>query len=401
MLFPVSRNGSPWVRGRGLGRLLAQETNVSDLIQFLSDRDPSPWGELVGFVPDDVAREVRKANNADLLLTSGSRTAVVEVKLGHSMGTTQQQRYEALPSHPDLYLAALNSDRVRLPADSDRWGFLGLSELVGSWEQVDDELARLLAGKAADVLRGWDRMISGVFEPRSAERSMPVGVLNQKFLARVVTRRIEKDLRDRGRLAWAGVTSGGGLPIVQGWTPLNGEGNDRTFIAEIRWWEAKPGGELRFGVDFWPRPGRDEDEEVRRAAFTLARSMDSDIEFAGLRDHLVDTRPELAELLRRDRPSRPKAKGDWERVIVHGFKAAPLAGGRKNTRRTTSPDFFGDGTLRLQAIVDIDFEHASAHDLLELIDATLTYLSKRQPECDRRVPDGSARTSGTHGGRCV
>lgn len=83
MLCLMGKTVSSWVRSRGLGRLLAQETNVSDFIQFLSDRDALPWAGLVGFVPDNVSREIQKANNADLLLTSGSRTAVVEVKLGH------------------------------------------------------------------------------------------------------------------------------------------------------------------------------------------------------------------------------------------------------------------------------------------------------------------------------
>jgi hypothetical protein len=31
----VSKYAAPWVRNRGIGRLLAQETNVSDLIQLL------------------------------------------------------------------------------------------------------------------------------------------------------------------------------------------------------------------------------------------------------------------------------------------------------------------------------------------------------------------------------
>jgi hypothetical protein len=363
-----------------LGRLLAQETNVSDLLQFLSDRDPAPWAELVGFVPEDVVREARNANQADLLLTSGSRTAVVEVKLGHLMSEEQQKRYEELPSLPDLFLAALRSDEVRLEADSDRWCFLSLSELIGCWGQVDDELARLLACEAAEVLRTWDQVVSGVFDLRSTQTWMPLSKLNQKFLARVVTRRIAQDLRHRGRLSSAGVTNGGGLPLVQAWTPLRGEGSDRTFHAEIRWGATKPGGELRFGIDFDPRPDQDEDEEVRKAAYDLARSMDPDIDYPSLRDHLAKVRLDLAELLHRDKPSRPKAKGDWERVIIHGFNGTPLPDGTKNNRQRTSPDFFGDGTLRFQAIAEIDFTEASATDLIDLIDSTLTYLTSRQPE---------------------
>lgn len=375
----VSKHTAPWTRSRGMGRLLAQETNISDLIQLLSDRDPSPWAEFVGFIPDEVAREAMSDNHADLLLTSNSHTAVVEVKLGHKMSTAQQEKYESLPSRPDLYLAALSSDKVRLEGGSARWSFLPLYDLIGRWERVDDQLARLVAAEAATVLRTWDQVISGVFENRSAESWMPLSTLTQKFLGRVVTRRIEHHLKERGRLASAGVTSGGGLPIVQGWTPVRGEGSDRTFMAEVRWWETKPGGELRFGVDFDPRPGEHEDEEVRRAAYDLARSMDIDIEFASLRNHLATERPDLAALLKRDKPSRPPAKGDWEAVIVHGFEGAPLTDSTKNNRRRTTPNFFGDGTLRFQAIAEIDFEQASARDVTDLIDCTLEYLVSRQP----------------------
>lgn len=358
---------------------------MSDLIQFLSDRDPSPWIELVGFVPDNVSREVQKANNADLLLSSGSRAAVVEVKLGHVMSEEQQKKYEALSIRPDLYLAALTSDNLRLGNSSERWTFLSLSEVIGRWESVDDVLARGLASEAARVLRTWDRSISAVFEERSRGSWMPLAALNQKFLARVVTRQIAHELRGRGRMAWAGVTSGGGLPLVQSWTPIRGEGADRCFIAEVRWWETKPGGELRFGVDFKARPGHVEDEEVRRAVYDLADSMDADIEFASLHTHLKTERPDLAELLRRDKRSRPGAKGDWEQVIIHGMKAAPLQGRNTNNRKTITPAFFGDGTLRFQAIVDIDFERASACDLIDLIGATLTFLSSREPHAQRNL----------------
>lgn len=59
----MSSQMNHWGRGRGLSRLLARETNISDLIQFLSDRDPSPWAEVVGFVPDEIKREGSKTEN--------------------------------------------------------------------------------------------------------------------------------------------------------------------------------------------------------------------------------------------------------------------------------------------------------------------------------------------------
>ena len=377
--FLMTNRPVPWSRSRGFERLLAQETNLSDLIQFLSDRDPQPWSDLVGFVPDEVAREAGRANHADLFLTAANRKAVVEVKLGHLMSADQQKKYETLPSEPDLYLAALSSDESRLEADRSRWAFLSLSDLVGRWRQSPIEAARVVAAESADVLEAWDELIRAAFERSDSAESQPVSRLNQKFLTRVVTRRIAQDLGRRGRIADAGVTSGGGLPLVQSWTPIRGEGIDRAFIAEVRWRETKPVGELRFGVDFDPRPGHVEDEEVRRAAYDLACSMDVYIDFAALRTHLSSEHPELLDLVGRKERSRPKPKGDWQQVVVHGFKGAPLEDGSTNSRRRTTPGFYGDGALRFQAIADVDFDRASANDLTSLIDTTLTFLSSRQP----------------------
>lgn len=107
--------------------------------------------------------------------------------------------------------------------------------------------------------------------------------------------------------------------------------------------------------------------------------MDADIKYASLRGHLSGERPDLAALVRREEPRRPKSRGDWESVMTHGFRGALKAGGKKNNRRLTSPGFFGDGALRFQAIAEVDFERASARDLTDLVDCTLEYLSSRQP----------------------
>lgn len=367
-----------WTRNEGLGRLLAQETAISDLLQELSLRDPSPWTELVGFVPERVEREAAQANSADLLLTGDGRSAVIEVKLGHLMSADQQARYEELGDAVTLHLAALTPDKGRLAGNS-RWSFLALADVFDAWRLSTDNLARLLADEAARVLGSWDRLVRGVFEPDTSERWLSVDVLDQKFLGQVVARRMAVELRKLGRESYAGVTSGGGLPIVQGWTPVRGEGSDRSFIAEIRWKENKPHGELRFGVDFYPKDGRDEDRALRRAAYSLARSMDEQIRFDALLLFLTDEQPRLARALRRDKGSRPAPRGDWDAVVEHGFAGAPLSGGRSNTRRITRPDFHGDGTCRYQAVADVDFSIASAQRLVLLIDRTLHYLGSRQP----------------------
>jgi hypothetical protein len=144
---------SPWIRGRGIGRLLAQETNISDLLQFLSDRDSRPWGNLVGFVPEKVEREVLESNNSDLLLTAeGGGEVAIEVKLGHVLSADQQERYEGLREGTRLVLAALSMDEQRLDLDStSRWSFLSLVRIFDAWTEVEDEAARAFACQAGDL----------------------------------------------------------------------------------------------------------------------------------------------------------------------------------------------------------------------------------------------------------
>jgi hypothetical protein len=372
---------SPWVRGRGIGRLLAQETNISDLLQFLGDRDATPWEGLVGFLPEKVEREILQSNNADLLLTAKDGTRIaIEVKLGHVLSDDQQKRYEDLPAGTTLVLAALSMDEQRLSLDpTTRWKFLGLVQLFDAWTEVEDEAARTLASQVVQVLRTWDEQIAGVFRSPGQEGGLSLDVLNRKFLARVVSRRIAMDLRKRRPDSHAGVTSGGGLPLVQSWQPVREENTNGYFMAEVRWWGTKPGGELRFGVEFAVRPGETESEELRRAAYELSSSMDDHISFPALKEHLEDANPRLAGLLKRKRTSRPTPKGDWDQVIRYGFAGAILPDGRKNNRQRTRPAFYGDGALRFQAIADIDFGHASGRDLEDLLDTTLTFLTDRQP----------------------
>jgi hypothetical protein len=107
--------------------------------------------------------------------------------------------------------------------------------------------------------------------------------------------------------------------------------------------------------------------------------MDSFIGFSAIKTHLANANPRLAELLDRKTMARPTGKGDWEQVILHGFAGAVLPGGKKNTRRSTQPAFYGDGALRFQAIVDVDFLKAGGRDVTELLDATLAYLVEKQP----------------------
>src|SRR5699024_10247497 len=88
----------------GLGRILASETNVSDLLAYFTEEDPSPWTELLDVAPASVVREgrARTMKRADLQLldADGETIGAVEVKLGHHLDQEQS----------DWYLETFDSD---------------------------------------------------------------------------------------------------------------------------------------------------------------------------------------------------------------------------------------------------------------------------------------------------
>lgn len=361
---------------RGFARILAHETNISDLLQELSDRDLSPWTDVVGFRPTKVDREVRlgktegfpNAGIADLrLVDQDGKQALVEVKLGHVLSRDQQARYESWQAdRTALYLVALSADAHCVkPAMRGRWTFIDLATLVRGWSLSDNEEARVLAREALKILEDWDALISSILNGEA-----PLVALTAKFPTRVVTRRIAADLITRGYAAYARVTSGGGLPVVQAWAPATDPADeDRSFIAEVRWWETKPGGELRFGVDYTMEP----DRSTRREAYDLASSMTAVIDAQALRDHIMQISPVIGNSLDRPDSGRPSAKGDWGHVIENGF-ASPGPGQRRTTRRSINPGFYGDETQRFQAITGLRFDRLSAPQLTDLLDLTLRYL---------------------------
>lgn len=373
-----------WSQGRGFERLLARETNISDLIQFCTERDPGVWEEFVGFTPDIVGREERPYGKrpagpgiADIVLRRDENLAVVEVKLGHTMDDDQQLAYEEGSDAAILVLAALENDRSRVTEQmSPRWRFVSLSTLFSIWASSPDNTVRAIAREIVTVLKGWEDLLKGVFRPSGDPGAVPLSAINHKFLARLVTRRIRDDLKER-RPDWVthdGVTSGGGLALVQAQAPINGDTN-RCLQAEMRWWETKIGGELRFGVDF----DLPDSAAARREAYDLARSMESIIDTAVLLKTLATNHPAIVAVLDRKGTGRPLAKGDWELVVDKGFQNLSNPDGVAGNRRSIKPDFYGDGTQRYQAICGIDFARASARDVVEAIDVTLHYLERHVP----------------------
>lgn len=240
---------------RGFERVMASEIHVSDLLQEITDRDPTPWNELINLVPIDCFREhpftrLKKANSVpgsiDLLLVSSDDTEVlIEVKLSHHFSDDQRERYESSGGDV-LCLLGMEADRdwvARFP----RWTFMSLESVFKAWIDSHDEKAATLAQMAATTLEEWNYGVNSVF--RDNKRGETLDQINRRFLATLVARRLFLEIMELGWFARHSKSVGSGMPIVQGFAPLNDDLN-RCLIAEARWLTSYETINIRFGVDF-------------------------------------------------------------------------------------------------------------------------------------------------------
>lgn len=361
---------------RGFERILATEVNISNLLQELTDRDPTPWREIIGMVPVTSDRErpfVRlkgKKNvrgSIDLLLTSSDGDEVaIEIKVAHLFSDDQRQRYET-SSDGDLVLIGMASDNT-LINDYPRWSFRSLSDVFNAWSESFDKEIALLARMAARSLRKWDTTVDSVF--RSVTGTAKLSELQEKFVAVLVTRRLKQDLNEHGWLSLAGMSSGSsGLALIQGFAELNSD-EARCLIAEARWVEGLQQINFRLGVDF---SDLNNTREARSEAWALAKSMDDAIRIDAFVLHLRQVRPDLSEFITfRGGGGRSNPDDEiWLPVVEQGLK--------NTTRRSVKPGFVGDGTLRFEASGQIPAKLVDAIDIRDLIEEALKYLCSRLP----------------------
>lgn len=362
---------------RGFERILTTEVQVSNLLQELTDRDPTPWGEIIGMVPVTSDRERPLARlkgkksvrgSIDLLLTSSDGDEVaIEVKVAHEFSRDQNERYEA-SSDGNLILAGMAADST-LVNGYPRWSFRSLADVFNAWSGSCDEEAAQLARMAARSLQRWDSIVGSVFRPTVGAAKL--SDLKEKFLAILVSRRLKHDLNEHGWLSLAGVSLGSsGLALIQGFSELNGD-EARCLIAEARWVEGLEQINFRLGVDF---SGLDETRESRSEAWALAKSMEAAIRIDAFTLHLEHVRPELSEFITfRGGGGRNDPNDEtWLPVVEHGLK--------NTTRKSVKPGFVGDGTLRFEASGQIRANQVDAIDVRDLIDEALTYLCSRLPD---------------------
>lgn len=355
----------------GLSRLLATETNVSDLLAFLTERDPSIWSDLLGVVPDSALREgrARTSNRADVQLLDEDEDeavlAAVEVKLGHHLDGDQKAWYEeTFGDETKLFLAALDADSVADAGLGERWTCLDLADLVGRWQHSEDVQAATFSTAMFQVLSAWSKSIAAVTRGHGEEAPAPLAQISQPFLGRVVTRVLREPVCKAGAAkALATVTSGGGNAILMAWLPVKGDDLRCSYIAEVRWKPATEEMALRFGLDY-----TDDGEEARKAVWQRAQAMTDVIRADRFSDQLAETDPKLAQLLKVKGSGRPSPKGDWDHVIRNGWSGAAVKG--------RNPGFWRDRAHRLEASVSIDLSRASGTDVVALLWSALKYLSE-------------------------
>lgn len=375
----------------GFDRILTTEVHVSNLLQELTYRDPTPWGDLIGMVPiaADRERSFTKLSGAkhvpgsiDLLLKSPEDDEVaIEVKIAHHFSEDQRKRYEA-SSDGTLLLLGMAADR-ELVNSHPRWAFRSLADVFEAWSQSSDEGARLLARMTAQTMRKWDDTVGSVFRPATGPTKLDS--LQEKFLAKLVSRQLKHDINEDGWLSLAGVSSGSsGLALVQGFAALNGD-EGRCLIAEARWIEGLQQINFRLGIDFSDLP---ETRDARSEAWDLAKKMTDAIRIDAFQGHLKKVRQDLGEFVTY-RGGGGRSNPDdkiWLPVVERGLRGpSNLAGvpgpeGKRGTRQNLSPGFVGDGTLRFEASGQIETNLVDAVDVRDLIGEALKYLCSALPE---------------------
>lgn len=347
-----------------LRRLMARETTISDLLQYLTLRDSRAWdGMIDGVATADRESRIGTRQRADLVLrnSGGDPVAAIEVKLGHVTDVAQVGAYEqTFGDGVPLLFAGLDVDSGTAGVDPSRWTVVLLGDVFARWKRSADAEAAAVATAAVRVLERWDRLTS----PRAldGDTMVPLAEIDEPFLARVLTRALrEQLLSDGADSAFAGVTSQGGDSILLAFAQIPGESDGRCVVADLRWSTASRKVTLRFGLDY-PSGSRSE----REAVWTMAGELDDVIRADRFVDYMRKTRPELSRLLTARGSGRPRARGDWNEIVQRGFV--------RGDAKFFNPGFQRDGDTRLKAAVRVDVARATAADVTELIREVLRYL---------------------------
>jgi hypothetical protein len=220
----------------GLGRLLAEEKSMSDLLAFLCELDPVPLAEVLelGAEPLEVIREhplggrLRGRLDLAVLNSAGRPVAALELKGAATVHGDQLIRYETWAARfsprPKLFYYSLD----RGQAVGGSWDCRHLTDLFAAWRKSSHHHARWLTGQALALLKAWDE---------EADRS--IVACAGWYAHDIITRRTAHALN--GLLARHGdgseamaMRTSGGQPMLMAWRRHPGGSRDSWLAVDVR-----------------------------------------------------------------------------------------------------------------------------------------------------------------------
>lgn len=358
-----------------LGRLIAHENSVSDLLAFLFERDPKPLIRLLGLDVDvyRCCREARTpAGRLDVVVYRASDdlpVAVLELKGASSEHGDQLERYQAWAAKfdpvPLLFYCTLDGDddTPRAP-----WRQIVLTELFEAWSSAGDPHAAWLSHEIAKVLRGWDEEADGVI---GASTGWYVPDLISRRTARAVNGALRRSHQNDGEAE--ALRTRVGNPMLMAWR-RHPRGSRQAWIAvDVR---SRGRGEparpwlIRPCVDVYSLDRSE--REALLEAHDLAVGLWPAMVLPSVRDALARSgRPDLAEVLTAGRHDGLRSRAE----------AATLAQWRTQLESDASPSgnhpvFRQDRGRRLATQLELHVTGIKRTDLADLMLVVLGHLAE-------------------------
>jgi hypothetical protein len=369
--------------GKAFGRLLSQETWISDLVALLASLDPQPVLSALDLSTQNlrISREERLrlgrkvVGIADLVVWDDSRPlALLEVKAEAAQHGDQYDRYDqwAQAQVPEVkcYLVSLEGRSRDAP---DGWTTqLTLPVLLRSWHGSRHPHAGWLACSAADVLEEWVAQLDEV-----------IGLATDPLVPHLAARWLAAELASVDRLTCAGLrteahrTSGGGKAMIVAWLPFPSEPrvHDAWLCVDLRSGnrtDQQVPWLLRLGVEAEAKNGRTT-WQARAVAHELAMLMRSALTYSALHESLRRSgRDELAAAVCPRPGSHDGLYGQPDDSALVAWKARAMMTDKPGPH----PALFHDNGLRLASQINVDVMKLDRHQLIQLLTAALDHLNQ-------------------------
>jgi hypothetical protein len=370
--------------GAALGRLLAHESSLSDLLAFLAELDPLPIEATLGLAggPHRFCREASATRGMakgrlDLVVrrcSDNHPVAVLEIKGASDVHGDQLDRYNTWsdsfdPPVRQRFYCTLDGD---IPAPDPQWRTVSLVDLFGAWRRSDNAHAAWLSDQIAQMLGRWDSEADGI-----------IGKATGRFVPDLISRRVTAQLKTAlqahadGSTANATRTSGG-TPMFLAWRKHPG-GSALAWIgvdvrcqsrADLtRRWLVRP------FIQMWPTVDGEFDDDARFAAaqleaHDLAIALQPAMSGTAIVAMLEGTgMPALAAAVQVN--ARNGLAYHADQATLSSWRDQLALGVAQKSRH---PLFFDDQRQRLATQLELHTHQVTRHDLTVLVLLILDHL---------------------------